>query len=106
MTLGYRFAAVFTIGACIAGQALADVSLIGSYEGKLKEADGFSGQPGDVCTVTVSSSDLFGGAIVFDIANRAKLTVEKRRVESALQSGAPEAKWVTEVPPSRSKSSL
>ena len=95
MTLSFRFVAAFTIGACIAGQALADVGLIGNYEGKLKEVDGFSGHPGDTCTVTVSSSDLFGGAIIFDIANSVKLSVEKRRVESALEPGAPEAKWAT-----------
>jgi hypothetical protein len=57
--------------------------------------EGYPDRVDDACSVTVATSDLYGGAISFEIRGVEKLTVEERRVDSDLKPGKPVVKWVS-----------
>jgi hypothetical protein len=54
--------------------------------------EGYPDRVDDACSVTVATSDLYGGAISFEIRGVEKLTVEERRVDSDLKPGKPVVK--------------
>jgi hypothetical protein len=83
------------IGSVFATQALAFESLLGDYRGKITMLEGYGDHVDDPCSVTLATSDLYGGAISFEIRGLEKLSVEKRRVESDLKSGRPVVKWIS-----------
>ena len=89
MKVLFRYVALLIMGAGIATQASAFESLLGDYDGKIKVVQDYGGQVGDSCKVTVGSSDLYGGAISFEIQGTEKLVVEKRRVEADLSPASP-----------------
>lgn len=76
------------LGLGLALQASAYESLLGEYSGTLVSLEGQSGTVGDPCTAVIGRSDLFGGAVMFEMRNIEKLVVETRRVESALQQAS------------------
>jgi hypothetical protein len=90
-----RFAAPIVLGACLAADASAFETMLGDYEGKIRNLSAYRGKVGDVCRVTVARSDLYGGAVSFEIRGAEKLLVEERRVAKDYRPGVPEASWVT-----------
>lgn len=91
----FKFLALIAIGSTLTAPALAFESLLGDYTGTIKVVQDYSGQVGEPCVVTVGSSDLYGGAISFEIQGVEKLLVEKRRVEADFKPGLTELKWGT-----------
>jgi hypothetical protein len=79
-----RWLALF-LGASLAFQAWAYENLLGEYTGKLSSVEGYRGNDGDPCAVTVGKSDLYGGALIFEIRNVEKILMETRNVEEALK---------------------
>ena len=84
MINAFGYFALF-LGMTMSCQALAYENLIGEYVGKLTDVEGYSGDTGDPCTVTVVNSDMYGGALVFEIRNAEKLSMETRSVQKALE---------------------
>jgi hypothetical protein len=89
------------LGSTLACQAWAYESLVGEYAGKLSEVAGYSGNVGDPCAVTVGTSDMYGGSLVFEIRNAEKLLMETRNVENALKRKADTVKLVTPGSPGK-----
>jgi len=90
-----RFSAPIVLGACLAADAWAFEEMLGDYEGKIRNLSAYRGQVDDVCRVTVARSDLYGGAVSFEIRGAEKLLVEERRVTKDYRPGVPEVSWVT-----------
>ena len=90
-----KYFAPIVFGSFIAANAWAFENLLGDYEGKIKNLAGYSGQANDACRVTVARSDLYGGAVSFEIHGAEKLLVEESRVAKDYQPGIPEISWVT-----------
>lgn len=78
------FLLVLSLGTTFAAQACAYESLIGEYTGKLESVEGYTGNAGDPCTVTVAASNMYGGSVSFEIRNMEKLFIEVRAVQNAL----------------------
>ena len=73
------------LGSTLAFQASAYENLVGEYTGKLSSVEGYSSNVGDSCAVMVGTSDMYGGALTFEIPNFDKLLVETRNVEKELK---------------------
>jgi hypothetical protein len=72
-----------------AGPACADLGLIGEYAGRLKQVDGYKGQPGDECTVSIRASDLYGGGLSFAINDQETIVEATKDVAAAMEAGDP-----------------
>ena len=86
---------VLVLGSTLAFQVWAHESLVGEYTGKLSSVEGYSGNVDDPCAVTVGTSDMHGGSLVFEIRNVDKLMMETRKVEEALKQKSDTVKLVT-----------
>ena len=73
------------MGLTLAFPACAYENLVGEYTGKLSSVDAYKGNANDPCTVMVGTSDMYGGALTFEIPNFDKILVETRNVEKELQ---------------------
>jgi hypothetical protein len=91
----FSLAILILVGSSLTTPAWAFESLLGNYEGKIKHVEGYSAQADAACSVVVGTSDLFGGAVTFEVQGIEKLLVEKRRVEADFKPGVTELKWVT-----------
>lgn len=90
-----KLVTVALLGAALVTPAWAFEQLLGRYEGKIKQVEGYSAQLDASCSVNVGKADLFGGAVTFEVQGIEKLLVEQRRVEADLKPGSAELKWVT-----------
>lgn len=80
----------------LAYQAAASEDLVGEYTGRLTSVVWYPGTVGEPCDLTIGESDMYGGSLVFQIANiSGSILMEKRNVEKALAENAQLAKVTT-----------
>jgi hypothetical protein len=90
-----RFAPILSFGFCLSLPALAADSLVGEYEGKIKEVDGYAGQAGDACVVKIGTAADYGGSTTFGVNDVDTILFEDRHVDKLLDSERKVIKLIT-----------
>lgn len=79
----------------LVGQAWAQEQWVGEYAGRLTAANSVPGKIGDPCAVSVTTSDMFGGSLVFEIRDIDKISMETRNIQKALEKKSDSIRLIT-----------
>jgi hypothetical protein len=91
----YQLVATLIIGLSMTIPGWASEKLLGAYEGKIKEVEGYGGKVGETCVVKIEASDRFGGSTTFRIDDSQTLLFGTKEVDAALGSTDAQAKLYT-----------